>query len=37
MRSHDGCLVGFAWDQVEVRGYIDLRTNFTDEEAAGTW
>ena len=25
-----GCLYGFAGDQVEVRGYIDLRTTFTD-------
>jgi len=33
MRSHDGCLVGFAGDQVEVQGYIDLRTTFMDEEA----
>jgi len=28
LRPHDGCLVGFAGDQVEVRGYIDLRTTF---------
>jgi len=36
MRLHDRCLVGFAGDQVEVRGFIDLRTTFTDEEAART-
>jgi len=28
--------VGFAGDQVEVRGYINLRTTFSDEEAART-
>ena len=28
LRSHDECLVDFAGDQVEVRGYIDLRTTF---------
>jgi len=36
MRPHDGCLVGFAGDQVEVRGYIDLRKTFLDEEAVRT-
>ena len=28
--------MGFAGDQVEVRGYINLRTTFSDEEAART-
>jgi len=27
---YGGCLYGFAGDQVEVRGYIELRTTFTD-------
>jgi len=36
LRLLDGCLVGFAGDQVEVRGYIDLRTTFSDEEATRT-
>ena len=36
MRPHDGCLVGFAGDQVEVQGYIDLRTTFSDEEVTRT-
>ena len=29
-RLKGGCLYGFAGDQVEVRGYIELRTTFTD-------
>ena len=29
MRPYDGCLYGFAGDQVEVRGHIELRTTFT--------
>jgi len=36
LRPHDGCLVGFARDQVEVRGYVDLRTTFSDDKAART-
>jgi len=28
LRLNDECLVGFAGDQVEVRGYIDLRMTF---------
>jgi len=28
--------VGFAGDHVEVRGYINLRTTFSDEEASRT-
>jgi len=30
LRPYRGCLYGFAGDQVEVRGYIELRTTFTD-------
>ena len=30
LRPYPGCLYGFARDQVEVRGYIELRTTFTD-------
>jgi len=30
LRPYGGCLYSFAGDQVEVRGYIELRTNFTD-------
>jgi len=36
LRPHDECLVGFAGDHVEVRGHIDLRTTFSNEEAART-
>jgi len=36
LRPHDGCLVGFAGDHVEVRGYVDPRTTFSDKEAART-
>jgi len=36
LRPHDGCLIGFAGDHVECRGYIDLRITFSDEEAART-
>ena len=28
LKSYDGCLFGFAGDQVEVQGYIELRTTF---------
>ncbi|XP_068486908.1 uncharacterized protein [Phaseolus vulgaris] len=34
LRPYGGCLYGFAGDQVEVRGYIELRTTFTDEAAS---
>jgi len=34
LRPYDGCVVGFAGDQVEVRGYVELRTTFFDEIAA---
>ena len=30
LRPYTGCLYGFAGDQVEVRGYLELRTTFTD-------
>jgi len=30
LRAYTGCLYGFAGDQVEVRGYLELRTTFTD-------
>ena len=30
LRPYPGCLYGFAGDQVEVRGYVELRTTFTD-------
>jgi len=36
LRPYGGCLYGFAADQVEVRGYIELRTTFTDEAALRT-
>jgi len=29
LRPYDGCLFGFAGDQVEVRGDVELRTTFT--------
>ncbi|XP_068466260.1 uncharacterized protein [Phaseolus vulgaris] len=36
LRPYRGCLYGFAGDQVEVRGYIELRTTFTDGVASRT-
>jgi len=41
-RSYTGYLYGFAGDQVEVRGYLELRTTFIDAlhlapRASGTW
>jgi len=36
LRPYPGCLYGFAGDQVEVRGYIELRTTFTDGTVART-
>jgi len=36
LRLYDGCLYGFAGDQVEVRGYLELRTTFTDGTASRT-
>jgi len=31
LKLFDGCLVGFIGDQVEVRGYIELRMTFSNE------
>ena len=36
LRPFDGVLVGFLGDQVEVKGYVDLRTTFRDKEDAKT-
>jgi len=36
LRPYPGCLYGFAGDQVEVRGYIELRTMFTDGAGSRT-
>ena len=36
LRPFDGVLVGFSGDQVEVKGYVDLRTTFRDKEDAKT-
>jgi len=36
LRPYGGCLYGFASDQVEVKGYIELRTTFTDGSASRT-
>ena len=36
LRPYDGCLVGFMRDQVEIRGYVELRTKFSDDIAART-
>jgi len=36
LRPYTGCLYGFAGDQVEVRGYLELRTTFTDGIASRT-
>ena len=36
LRPYGGCLYGFAGDQVEVRGYIELRMTFTDGLASRT-
>jgi len=33
---YDGILFGFARDQVEIRGHIELRTNFSDGTSART-
>ena len=34
LRPYTGCLYGFAGDQVEVRGHLELRTTFTDGVAS---
>jgi len=36
LRPYTGCLYGFAGDQVEVRGHIELRTTFTDGTTSRT-
>jgi len=36
LRPYTGCLYGFAGDQVEVRGHLELRTTFTDGIASHT-
>ena len=36
LKPYPGCLYGFAGDQVEVRGYVELRTIFTDGATART-
>ncbi|XP_027910365.1 uncharacterized protein LOC114169424 [Vigna unguiculata] len=36
LKPFDGVLVGFSGDQVEVKGYVDLRTTFRDKEDAKT-
>ncbi|XP_068486579.1 uncharacterized protein [Phaseolus vulgaris] len=36
LRPYTGCLYGFARDQVEVQGYLELRTTFTDRTTSRT-
>ena len=36
LRPYTSCLYGFAGDQVEVRGHLELRTTFTDGSASCT-
>jgi len=36
LRPYTGCLYGFADNQVEVHGYLELRTTFTDGAASRT-
>jgi len=36
LRPYTGCLYGFADNPVEVRGYLELRTTFTDEATSST-
>jgi len=36
LRPYTGCLYGFTRDQVEVRGYLELSTTFTDGTASRT-
>ena len=36
LRPYTGCLYGFIGDQAEVRGYLELRTTFTDGMASRT-
>ena len=36
LRPYDGCLFGFAGDQVEVQGHVELRTTFSDGVSSRT-
>jgi len=36
LRPYDGCFVSFAGNQVEVQGYVELRTTFVDENVTMT-
>ena len=36
LRPYDSCLYDFAGDQVEVRGYLELRTTFIDGTTSRT-
>ena len=36
LRPYDNCLFGFAGDQVEVRGHVELRTTFSDGTSSRT-
>ena len=36
LKPYDGCLYGFAGDQMEVRGYLELGTTFTDGTGSRT-
>jgi len=36
LKPFDDCLVNFTGDQVEIRGYVELRMTFSDEEATST-
>jgi len=36
LRPYDGCLFGFAGDQVEVWGHVELRTTFLDGTSSRT-
>jgi len=36
LRPYDGCLVSFAGDQVEVQGYVEMKTTFSYENAVRT-
>jgi len=33
LQRYDGVLVGFSGEHVEVKGYVELRTTFTDDIA----
>jgi len=36
LRPYDGCLIGFTGDQIEIRGYVELRMAFANENATRT-